>query len=201
MISSTKKSFLLNKSNFINKKNIKIVKKKINKNKKRSNKIISIVEKIHKLKEVKKDFLVKASVDIGIVLECPLEKGTYWKSSPYGIRFNKKKNKYELHGGVDFAAAKGTPVYAASDGKVIEVSIKKNGFGKSVVIKHDKKIKTRYAHLSKIIVSYQQEVKLGDVIGLVGSTGNTRGKKDSSHLHFEVIIDGKKHNPLLYIKK
>jgi murein DD-endopeptidase MepM/ murein hydrolase activator NlpD len=136
-----------------------------------------------------------------------MKKGTFWQSSHYGKRFNTKKNTYEVHGGVDFAAPEGTPVYAAHDGIVSEVSIKTTGFGKSVVIDHNKisqeqeLVRTRYAHLSKILVDYNEEVSMGQIIGLVGKTGNTRGKRNAAHLHFELIIDNKKYNPLIHIKK
>lgn len=128
-----------------------------------------------------------------------MKRGTFWKSSPYGIRYNKRKQKYELHAGVDFAASKGTPVYAAADGIVNEVSYKNHGYGKSIVLHHGSGIKTRYAHLSKILVEKKQEIVVGDIIGLVGSTGNTRGKFNGCHLHFEVIINNNTQNPLSYI--
>ncbi len=130
-----------------------------------------------------------------------MKKGTFWHSSPFGIRYNKLKKIYETHGGVDFAAVEGTPIYAAEKGSVIEVSIKTNGFGKSIVIQHDNNVKTRYAHLSKILVTSEQEVNQGDIIGLVGATGNTRGKVNASHLHFEILINNKKYNPILHIRK
>jgi murein DD-endopeptidase MepM/ murein hydrolase activator NlpD len=129
----------------------------------------------------------------------PLKEETFWVSSPYGLRFNKKKKKYEMHHGTDFAAIYGTPVYAFADGMIIETSFRKNGFGKSIVIFHGQGISTRYAHLSRILVSYKQKIRKGDLIGLVGATGNTRGKKSGSHLHFELMINKKRYNPLFYI--
>lgn len=130
-----------------------------------------------------------------------MKKNTFWQSSPFGIRYNKIKKKYEIHGGIDFAAPEGTPVYAAENGTVIEASIKTNGFGKSIVIEHQAAIKTRYAHLSKILVYEGQIIKRGELIGKVGSTGNTRGKFNASHLHFEILINNKKYNPILHIRK
>ncbi len=129
----------------------------------------------------------------------PLKEETFWVSSPYGLRYNKKKKKYEMHHGTDFAAVYGTPVHAFADGLVIETSFRKNGFGKSIVLFHENGISTRYAHLSKILVSYKQKVKKGQLIGLVGATGNTRGKKSGSHLHFEIMLDKKRYDPLFYI--
>ncbi len=131
-----------------------------------------------------------------------MKRGTFWHSSPFGIRYNKIKKKHEMHGGVDFAASEGTPIYAAENGYIIEVSIQTSGFGKSIVIQHEiAKAKTRYAHLSKILVNSEQYVNKGEIIGLVGATGNTRGRINASHLHFELIIDNKKYNPILHIKK
>lgn len=104
-----------------------------------------------------------------------------------------------MHNGTDFAAVYGTPVYAFADGVIVETSFRKNGFGKSIVIFHGENILTRYAHLSKILVSYKQKVSRGDLIGLVGASGNTRGKKSGSHLHFELMINKKRYDPLLYI--
>ena len=132
-----------------------------------------------------------------------MKKGTYWNSSPFGIRYNTVKKRYEMHGGVDFAASEGTPIYAAAKGVVIEVSIQTSGFGKSIVLRHDDiaGAKTRYAHLSKILIESEQKVEKGQIIGLVGATGNTRGQINASHLHFELIIENKKYNPMLHIKK
>ncbi len=128
----------------------------------------------------------------------PLKKGSFTISSHYGKRFNSQKGKIEFHGGVDFAALKGTPIYAAHQGKVIETSFKKKGFGKSIVLCDEKSIQTRYAHLSKIVVKKGETICSGQKIGEVGATGNVRGK-NPYHLHFEVIAQGKKQNPLKYL--
>ncbi len=106
-----------------------------------------------------------------------------------------------MHGGIDLAAPEGTPVYAAEGGKVIETSVKTSGFGKSIVLEHENNVKTRYAHLSKILVEEDQYVQKGEKIGLVGSTGNTRGRVNAAHLHFEILINDKKYNPILHITK
>lgn len=106
-----------------------------------------------------------------------------------------------MHGGIDLAAPEGTPVYAAEEGRIIETSVKTSGFGKSIVIEHQNNVKTRYAHLSKILVEEDQYIQQGEIIGLVGSTGNTRGRVNAAHLHFEILINDKKYNPILHIKK
>ena len=67
---------------------------------------------------------------------------------------------------------------------------------------HDKKHKTRYAHLDRIRVEQGQRIKKGQWIGDVGSTGNVRTTgKDASHLHFELYVDGERVNPLPFLKK
>ena len=103
-----------------------------------------------------------------------------------------------MHHGVDLAACSGTPVKSALSGTVIYAE-NRAGYGKCVDIKHKDLIETRYAHLSKIFVKSGDLVLTGQKIGLVGATGNVRGKNDPSHLHFELIVNGIRYNPLLHI--
>jgi murein DD-endopeptidase MepM/ murein hydrolase activator NlpD len=99
------------------------------------------------------------------------------------------------HQGVDIANKIGTPIYAADTG-VVEYAGWSTGYGNNIVVNHGGGKKTRYAHLSKFYVKKGQEVDKGNAIGAMGSTGWSTG----SHLHFEIIIDGRKYNPLNYIK-
>ena len=99
------------------------------------------------------------------------------------------------HYGVDIANKIGTPIYAADAG-TIEYIGWGTGYGNQIVINHGGGKKTRYAHLSKFYVSKGNKVNKGQTIAAMGSTGWSTG----SHLHFEVIINGKKYNPLNYIK-
>jgi hypothetical protein len=95
------------------------------------------------------------------------------------------------HQGTDIATAKGTPVYAIADGKVITSSTD-IGWGKHVSIEHTidgKKVVSNYAHLSKILVEKGDKVKVGDEIGKVGSTGNSTG----NHLHFQIDLPSSFH--------
>lgn len=99
------------------------------------------------------------------------------------------------HHAVDIANKTGTPIYACDTG-VIEVAGWGTGYGNQIVINHGGGTKSRYGHMSKFYVKKGQTVEKGEVIGLMGSTGNSTGP----HLHFEYIINGVKYNPLNYLK-
>ncbi len=100
------------------------------------------------------------------------------------------------HTGIDIALPTGNPVYSALDGVVEASGWNRGGYGYQVVIRHSNGLKTRYAHNSKLYVSVGQEVAKGDVIALIGSTGRSTGP----HLHFEVMVNGIRVNPFLYVK-
>lgn len=122
----------------------------------------------------------------------PLSKATYkYISSPFGDMQDRSKP----HKGVDFAANRGTPIYAADDGTVVEACYNNSGYGYVVTIDHGNGMKTRYAHNSQNLVSVGQTVAKGQTIALVGSTGQSTGY----HLHFEVQINGVVVNPMIYI--
>ncbi len=89
---------------------------------------------------------------------------------------------------------KATSVYAAADGVVIVPIDVDTGDGKNVTVSHYANVNTFYAHLSDVIVSEGDEVKQGDIIGYVGSTGASTGP----HLHFELCIDGEYVDPIDY---
>ena len=99
------------------------------------------------------------------------------------------------HHGLDVADKTGTPIYAADAG-TIEYQGWGKGYGYQIVINHGGGKKTRYAHLSKFYTKKGQKVSKGETIAAMGSTGWSTGP----HIHFEVIINGKKYNPLNYIK-
>lgn len=125
----------------------------------------------------------------------PIERSKFWLSSPFGPR-RIGKHAWKFHYGVDMAACKGTPVHAAAAGVVIESGLHK-GFGNCIVIMHNHKYKTRYAHLNARFVKLGEKVDRGKVIGSVGSTGNVRSRGgDPSHLHFEVYSFGRRINPM-----
>jgi len=99
------------------------------------------------------------------------------------------------HTGLDIANKIGTPIYAADSG-VVEIAGWGRGYGNQILINHGGGKKTRYAHLSKFYVSKGDTVDKGQTLGAMGSTGWSTG----SHLHFEVIINNRKYNPLNYIR-
>jgi murein DD-endopeptidase MepM/ murein hydrolase activator NlpD len=100
----------------------------------------------------------------------------------------------KLHAGLDFAADIGTEIYATGDGIVEKTENILTGYGNSVVIQHGYGFQTRYAHMSKIIITQGQNVKRGQLIGLVGNTGSSTGP----HLHYEVMRNGEKVDPAFY---
>ncbi len=95
-----------------------------------------------------------------------------------------------FHYGIDLAMRTGEPIYAAFDG-VVRFSKYNSSYGHLVVIRHDNGLETYYAHLSKRHVAPGMHVKAGDIIGLCGNTGRSRG----SHLHFEIRYKGNAMNP------
>jgi len=114
----------------------------------------------------------------------------YRISSNYGWRTHPIFKRRKHHNGIDLAAPYGTPITAAGAGVVIYAG-RKGGYGNMVMINHGKGYATVYAHMSSILVSNGQEVMEEQPIGKVGSTGISTG----NHLHFEIRVNGKHHNP------
>jgi len=112
-------------------------------------------------------------------------------SSPYGMRKHPIDGYNKMHKGTDFAAPMGTPIMASGDGVVIKASWCGGG-GNCVKIRHNSSYTTVYAHMSKFAANIKKgkRVKQGQTIGYVGSTGKSTGP----HLHYEVILNGKKIN-------
>lgn len=113
-------------------------------------------------------------------------------SSRYGKRRHPILGYTKMHRGADFAAPSGTPIMAAGDG-VIEYSGYNGSYGKYVRIRHNSTYKTAYAHMRKISSKGRKgkRVKQGDIIGYIGTTGRSTGP----HLHYEVLVNGKRTNP------
>lgn len=122
----------------------------------------------------------------------PLRSG--FLSSRYGRRMDPFRGEIVHHPGVDYRARTGTPVMATADGAVRQAG-RNGGYGLMIELAHGNGFKTRYAHLSKILVQRGQKVKRGEVVGLVGNTGHSTG----SHLHYEVLHRGVHRDPLQYV--
>ncbi len=118
-----------------------------------------------------------------------------WCTSPYGYRYHPISGTYTFHSGVDLAAAGGTPIYASKSGTVTTAAYAQYSWGNYVVINHGDGYSTLYAHMRYYAVSVGEYVNQGDVIGYVGTTGNSNG----NHLHFNVYYNGSLQNPFDYV--
>ncbi len=124
----------------------------------------------------------------------PVAKGSYRITSPFGMRVHPILGYARMHNGVDMAAPKGTPVYAAKSGKVTVAGWGSQA-GNYVSINHGDGFASIYMHLTHYIVSAGTYVNAGQVIGYVGSTGLSTGP----HLHFGISYNGTYVNPMNYI--
>ncbi|MEZ4828258.1 MAG: M23 family metallopeptidase [Bacteroidia bacterium] len=115
--------------------------------------------------------------------------------SGFGMRLHPVLQESRMHQGVDFRAKEGTPVYAAGSGLVLEAGESSGNYGIMIDIHHDNTYVTRYAHLSKVEVKAGEVVVAGQLIGYSGNTGLTTGP----HLHYEVIQDKNKVDPMIYL--
>lgn len=115
-------------------------------------------------------------------------------SSPYGWRANPTGPGNQIHIGQDYPIACGSPVYASEDG-IVTVSSWAGHSGKRITIDHGHNVQTGYSHNSVLIAAVGQRVKRGELIARSGTTGNSTG----CHVHFEVIINGRWHDPRNYL--
>jgi murein DD-endopeptidase MepM/ murein hydrolase activator NlpD len=124
----------------------------------------------------------------------PVESG--YISSLYGSRTDPFEGHQAFHQGIDFAGAAGSRVLAVADG-IVSHAGPDGGYGRLIEITHGNGYLTRYAHNAKLLVQPGQTVKRGDAIALMGSTGRSTG----THLHFEVLRDGRPVNPLSFVRR
>ncbi len=117
-----------------------------------------------------------------------------WITSGFGTRISPMTGKQEFHPGLDIAQNIGEEVVAPADGVVVYAG-NRTGWGRTVLIRHEYGITTRYAHLDAIRVSLYQEIKKGDIVGTVGNTGWSIGP----HLHYEIRVHGTPVDPMNYI--
>lgn len=148
--------------------------------------------------EVAKDNIAqKLEIEVGIANINGIKISTVPISGKISSRYGSISNiRSSAHTGLDITAPNGTPIKAVADGTVILAS-KKGSYGNLVKLDHGNGVESWYAHTSKMYVKKGQEVKAGDTIATVGSTGNSTGP----HLHLEIRINGKHVNPQKYLYK
>jgi murein DD-endopeptidase MepM/ murein hydrolase activator NlpD len=145
------------------------------------------LEEIQQLAEKKEDFLA------AIPTIQPIKKEDLKRmASGYGWRIDPFTKKRRKHKGMDFSANRGTPIYATGDGVIKRADNRSSGYGRHIRIDHGFGYVSLYAHLNKYNVRSGQKVKRGDIIGYVGNTG----RSVAPHLHYEIIKEGVKVNPL-----
>jgi murein DD-endopeptidase MepM/ murein hydrolase activator NlpD len=113
----------------------------------------------------------------------------------FGDRTDPFSGEGAFHKGVDISAPTGTPVHATANGIVVHADATLSGYGRLVILEHGGSYQTYYAHLSRIFVRVGQEVRRGEELGAVGSTG----KVTAPHLHYEVRIGGLPRNPRQFL--
>lgn len=123
----------------------------------------------------------------------PLESG--WISSYYGKRIDPFTGKQVSHSGMDYSGALNSKIRAAADGVVVWAG-PRGAYGKMIEIDHGNGFMTRYGHTSKVEVKLGQRVSAGDYIAIMGKTG----RATSEHVHFEVLKNGQKVNPLPFVQ-
>lgn len=171
---------------------------------KRQDLILSNLQKIEKLK--KQMYIQTKSYDD--IIRMANDKEKMWACIPaiqpisnkelnrmasgFGMRMHPIYKVRKMHTGCDFSAPRGTPIYATGDGEVSLVRSQYSGYGKEIEIDHGYGYITKYAHLDRFNVKKGQKVKRGEIIGYVGNTGSST----APHLHYEIIKDRKKVNPM-----
>ena len=124
----------------------------------------------------------------------PVKKTSTWVASGFGFRIDPIYKTKKFHYGMDFSGQTGVEIFATGNAKVVKIRKSRRGYGNQVTLDHGFGYVTSYSHLSKILVYRGQTVKRGEIIGLMGSTG----KSTAPHLHYEVIKDGRKVNPIYF---
>jgi murein DD-endopeptidase MepM/ murein hydrolase activator NlpD len=123
----------------------------------------------------------------------PIRSG--WLSSYYGKRSDPFTGKQQFHHGVDFAGTAGSEVLSVAGG-VVTYAGERHGYGNMVEVNHGNGLITRYGHAEETLVGVGETVAKGQAVALMGSTGRSTGP----HVHFEVLKNGRKVNPLKYVK-
>jgi murein DD-endopeptidase len=125
----------------------------------------------------------------------PLPAGSYTPTSPFGWRRHPILHEWKLHTGQDLGAPTGTPIYAAAAGRVTVAGL--NGTaGNQVIVDHPGGVQSVYDHMSVIVAQVGANVRAGQLIGHVGSTGRSTG----AHLHFEIRLNGRPIDPVPFLR-
>jgi murein DD-endopeptidase MepM/ murein hydrolase activator NlpD len=133
-----------------------------------------------------------------VLVDVPVRKpvpGEIDMSSPFGVRTDPFLGRPAMHTGIDMRGETGEPVYATAAGK-IAIAGREGGYGNMVEVDHGNGLSTRYGHLSEIDVKVGQVVRIGQVVGKIGSTGRSTGP----HLHYETRINGEPVNPQKFLR-
>jgi len=138
------------------------------------------------------DRLNRALIDVPVRKPVP---GEIDMSSPFGVRTDPFLGRPAMHTGIDLRGETGEPVYATAAGRIASAG-HDGGYGNMVEIDHGNGLATRYGHLSEIDVTVGQAVRIGQVIGKIGSTGRSTGP----HLHYETRINGEPVNPQKFLR-
>ncbi|MCX8081701.1 MAG: M23 family metallopeptidase [Bacteroidia bacterium] len=158
--------------------------------------MVRLQQQIKSLKEITELAKNKEELLQSIPAILPLDKNDLKRAvfSGYGWRTHPIYKTAEFHPGIDLTAVQGTPVYATGNGVVERADNLAQGYGNHVVIDHGYGYKTLYGHLSRFACKQGQKVKRGQLIGYVGSTGLST----APHLHYEVIKNDEKVNPVMF---
>lgn len=141
--------------------------------------------------------LIKSHRDLLIEMPTlwPVEGGVGYITNPWGPAVHPFTNKWYMHKGIDIAKGYGYNILAAADGKVVEASNDRGGFGNYIIIMHNFGFYTKYAHLGNMYVSEGDIVIQGQRIGTMGSSGLSTGP----HLHYEIRIGSQVVDPARYL--
>lgn len=117
-------------------------------------------------------------------------------SSEFGLRRNPFGGGYELHQGIDFTAAYGTPIHATAPGRVVTAGWSQGGYGYHVIVDHGYGYRTLYAHMTKVEVEAGEKIERDRLVGYLGSTGRSSGP----HLHYGVYYNNQPIDPKDYLE-
>lgn len=155
---------------------------------------IEIEKRSHQLQTLENLTMSRQVDEITIPAGEPVKSG--WLTSTYGWRTDPFTGKRNFHSGVDYAASHGADVVAVASGLVIWAG-RDGGYGNLVAIDHGDGFVTRYAHNKDLVVTTGDTVEKGQTIAHMGSTGHSTG----THVHFEVLLNNKKINPMKFIRR